>query len=229
MAGAARHDRHAVVRVLIEKGVDLNAAYVKGRQLCTRSDGHITTSEEQDLYTNPLYDSVAWGHMRIARLLLDKGANINARTCGWGKTALFDAVGPPSDSLDAVKRIMMTRLLLDYGADINIKSSKNESALYAAACGGYTEVLEILREAGACNALEDTTQTDGFTPLMAASCAKHGAVTRMLLEMGADCNTHASNGLDALAFAVELDHPIIDPTSTIEALLEYGADVNGDG
>ncbi len=236
LAEAARHNRYAVVRALIEKGLDLNAALAKGKESCKRSDGH-PTSEEQDFWTNPLHDSVALGNLRITRLLLENGANANARTCRWGKTALFNTVGPPRDGviaspinvLDAVKRTTMIRLLLDYGADINVKSNENESIVYAAACGGCTEVLKLLREAGACNSLEDTTQTDGYTPLMAASWAKHGAVTRMLLEMGADCNTHASNGLDALALAVELDHPVVDPTSTMKALLQYRADINGDG
>ena len=44
----------------------------------------------------------------------------------------------------------------------------------------------MLLDPGACNLREDTTQTDGFTSLMAASYAEHGAVTRMFLETGAD-------------------------------------------
>lgn len=236
LAEAARYDRYAVVRVLIDRGLDLNAAYVKGKESCGRSDDH-TTSDEQITYVNPLHVSVAWGNTRTAQLLLENGADVNARRCGWGKTALFDAVelsgyGVNSslrDLLAATKRIAMTRLLLDYGADINIKSDNGESILYAAANGGYADVLELLLKAGACRHLEDTTKSDGFSPLMAASCAKQGAVTRMLLEMGADCNRHAANGLGALSLAVEPIHPVTDPTSTIEALLEYGADVNGDG
>ena len=169
--------------------------------------------------------------------MLENGANANNRTYGLRKTALFYTVGPsrdevnapPSDVLDAPKRIAITRLLLDHRGDIDIRSDRNKSILYAAACGGYAEVLHLLLEAGAHTLLEDITQTNGFTLLMAASCAKHGAVTRMLLERGADYNAHAADGLNALALAVELDHPDIDPTSTMEALLNYRADVNGDG
>lgn len=99
-----------------------------------------------------------------------------------------------------------------------------------AAIGIEIEILLSLRDKESdIDETEDTTQTDGFTPLMAASGVKHVAVTRMFLEMGADCNRHAANGLDALSLAVEPVHPVTDPTPTIEELLEYGADVNGDG
>ena len=234
---AIRHNRYTVVSLLIKKGVDLNAACLTGKASCTQNDDFASTSEEQSLYTNPLHDSVVWGSFRITKLLLDNGINVNARNYGWGRTALFAAVGPPIDEVNAppifvtnaVRRTMMTRLLLEYGADIDIRSSKNESVLHTAACGGYPEVLELLFEAGAYNSLEDTTQPDGFTPLMAASCAKHGEATRMLLEMGADSSARTSNGLDALSLAVELDHPVTDPTSTIQALLAYGANINGNG
>lgn len=37
---------------------------------------------------------------------------------------------------------------------------------------------------GACDSLERIIHTDGLISLMAASCAKYGAVARMLLEMG---------------------------------------------
>lgn len=229
MAEAARHDRYTVVRALIDRGLDLNAAY---KESCMRSDG--TMSEEPDYYTNPLRESVAWGNYKTAQLLLKNGADANARTYEWGKTPLFDAVGSPrggvnASPIDAVKRIAITRLLLDHGGDINIKSNRNESLLYAAACEGHAEILEFLLEAGAYNLLKNTTQTDGFTPLMATSCAKHGVVTRMLLEKGVDCNRHAAKDLDALALAVELDYSMIDSTPTIEALLEFEADVNSDG
>ena len=99
-----------------------------------------------------------------------------------------------------------------------------------AAIGIEIEILLSLRDKESyIDETEDATQTDGFTPSMAASGVKHVAVTRMSLEMGADCNRHAANGLDALSLAVEPVHPAIDPTPTIEALLEYGANVNGDG
>lgn len=236
LAKATRHDRCTVIRIFINRGLDLNANHLSIKQSYTRRDGYAITSEKRTFYTNALRDSVAYNHYRTAQLLLENGANANNRIYGLRKTPLFYAVGPfpdefnapPSDILDAPKRIAITRLLLDHRGDISIRSNRNESILYAAACGGYAEVLQLLLEAEAHTLIENITQTDDFTPLMAASCAKHNAITRMLLERRADCNAHAADSLNALTLAVELDHPNVNPTSTMKALLNHSADVNGD-
>lgn len=118
---AARHNRYPVVKLLIEKGLDLNAAHVKGTESCLHCNDNTTTYVEQDLYTNPLHDSVAWGNFRIIRLLLENGANPNARTCGWGQHRIEPSFGPPRtgvnapaiDVLDTVKRTTVARLLLE--------------------------------------------------------------------------------------------------------------------
>lgn len=75
LANVARYDRYAVVRVLIDKGLDLNAAYMKVKESFTRSDGHTTDG-------SPLYNSVAWGNPRTAQLILENGADVNARKSG---------------------------------------------------------------------------------------------------------------------------------------------------
>ena len=227
---AARHDRYNIIKVLIEKDLDLNGNCATKIGSIRRSDRR--TREEQALYTNPLHNCVLWGSVRSAQLLLDNGADVNARTCGWGRTALFDAVGSPENKtiapsrevLDSDKKLAMVRLLLDYGADVDIKSHRNESILYTAAREGHPEILDLLFKVGACTQLEHT-QADGLTPLMAASRANHGAATRMLLEHGANLTTYI-NGLDAFALALKFGRATVDPTSTIEAFLDYDVDIN---
>ena len=67
----------------------------------------------------------AWfGHKKIAKLLLDKGANPNAHNQATGWTPLFDALNNNKKAI--------VQLLLDHGADPTIKDSWGNTASYFA-------------------------------------------------------------------------------------------------
>jgi ankyrin repeat protein len=78
------------------------------------------------------------------KLLLDKGANIEAKTLD-GNTALITAVtgAPFWNSGEAVK------LLLEKGANANVKGSNGDTPLSLAEKAGSTDIVNLLRAHGA--------------------------------------------------------------------------------
>lgn len=76
----------------------------------------------------------------IAELLLEKGANINARD-GAGNTALMGVVFKGDKGL--------TALLIDKGADINLQNYSGATALIYAVSYGHHDIARLLLEKGA--------------------------------------------------------------------------------
>ncbi len=109
-----------VIKFLINKGADINARDNDGTALM---DGTVVMGQE------------------VVKLLLSKGADVNARNNAGG-TALMLAVGR-SDASDVVK------LFLSAGADVNAKTNNGMTALKFAIKLGRSEVVELLRAAGA--------------------------------------------------------------------------------
>ncbi|KAJ0318106.1 hypothetical protein COL5a_010855 [Colletotrichum fioriniae] len=87
---AVVHGNEAIVKLLIEKGGDLNAL----------------TQQRKDT----LHLAVESNQMNIVRLVLKAGANVNS-VDGCGHSALFKAILGGNEDL--------VRLLLEYGADVN--------------------------------------------------------------------------------------------------------------
>jgi ankyrin repeat protein len=76
----------------------------------------------------------------IVRLLIDHGANVNAKA-HYGATALMAAA--QNGHLDVVK------LLIAKEADVNARTRDNQTALSATQEGGHAEVARYLKEHGA--------------------------------------------------------------------------------
>jgi ankyrin repeat protein len=86
-----------------------------------------------------------------AQLLLEKGANVNAKT-STGRTALMQAIdGPKQFDNDhhVVYSPRIAQLLIAAGADVNAHDDAGNTALTLAAKRGYDDMAAALRRAGA--------------------------------------------------------------------------------
>ena len=107
-------------------------------------------------YTFPLLAALGENHFRVAQLLFEHGANVNARDT-TEETILLKALSRPQRNLAGI-----VRFLLDHGADVNARDGTLKTPLHLAEYGGELEVARILVEHGAdVNSQDD----DGKTPL----------------------------------------------------------------
>jgi uncharacterized protein len=117
------------------------------------------------------------GHVEIARFLIEKGADVDARGT---TTALIMAA--------AFGHKEILKLLIDKGADVNLVSPGGVSALMLAAYMGELEAVKILLDKGANFDLKDRS---GITALMmarqkqAAKLKKRMEIVRLLVDAGA--------------------------------------------
>ena len=116
----------------------------------------------------------------ITKLLLDKGANPNARAKTGATPILF------TQGADVIA------LLLGRGADVLARSKNGESALMETAIRGDVAASTLLLEKGA-----DVNAADkrGYTPLMLAAQYDGDSpeLVRLLLARGADLNATAED------------------------------------
>ncbi|PTB52106.1 hypothetical protein M431DRAFT_44122, partial [Trichoderma harzianum CBS 226.95] len=129
----------------------------------------------------PLHVAALYGKPANLKLLIDKGANIEARD-GRGRTpALFMSFEE--------QRKECLRVLIKHGAGVNVADHEGRTPLYLAAGDETMEdfVPELL-EAGAA---VDVAVDDGYTPLHQAAYFKCTKAIKALVEHGA--NTEAVN------------------------------------
>lgn len=112
----------------------------------------------------PLFSAVVVGNQEAAAILLDAGADVNAR-CDNGSMALHFATDD------------MARLLLERGARTDIQNEKGWAPLHSAAFWGRTETVRLLLAAGASHTMKTV---DGKMPIQLAREKKRAEVVRLL-------------------------------------------------
>lgn len=153
LQAAAYHRHEAIVRLLLEKGADVNvqggkygnalqAAAYNGRESIVQLllDKGAEVNAQGGDYKNALQAAAIYGWESIVQLLLDNGAEVNAQGGQYGN-ALQVAARSESESI--------VQLLLDKGADINAKGGSYGNAVQAAVIGIRWEIAELLLLHGA--------------------------------------------------------------------------------
>jgi hypothetical protein len=133
---------------------------------------------------SPLHAASYEGHLEVARLLLENGANINLED-GQGETPLVAAYHR-NDNLEAME------LLLKHGAAADVHYDHHGTILHDASYRGRVGVIELLLQY---NADVNAGNADNWTPLFWASIGRRVEVVRLLLERGADISVQPSYAL----------------------------------
>jgi ankyrin repeat protein len=163
-----------------------------------------------------LYDAAIEGHVGIVELLLDHGAEINAKTDD-GNTPLHVALPHPA----------VVRLLLERRADVNAVNGRDRTPLHEAAQEGHLQAAKLLLDNGADVDVKDDL---GQTPLHStagmsmsedvSSWLGEGAdegedqgdvirnaarleIARLLLDKGAEVSAKDNDGMTPLQLAIE--------------------------
>jgi hypothetical protein len=116
-----------------------------------------------------------WANDRlaVARLLITKGADVNARDLSHGRTPLFGAVADD-------RTIAITRLLIEKGADVNAKDRISWTPLHAACESGAQATVKFLLESGADKSLSVKTAIGKETPADIARKYGHTEILKLL-------------------------------------------------
>lgn len=185
---AIRDDKFLAVRLLVELGADVNgnmartslhaAAFRKNPSFAEFLLDHGADTESTDYQgLTPLQQAVVNGFEETIKLLLLKGANVNAicreklkggsrlisragkrGTAAACKSALMLACGLRQPQEDVTLPTRIVRLLIEHGADVNMKDAETEgmSAIHYAAHSRNPEILKTIMNAGANSKALDT-------------------------------------------------------------------------
>ena len=168
---AAAYGTTEEVRKMLDSGINVNV----------RNDGNRETA---------LMTAAGGGNVETVKLLINRGAEINAKSFEGG-TALLVAIDRKQDDV--------VECLLLHGANPNDKLAIEPglTALCMAAQRGYLRILKALLKAGA-----DTEKRagDGSTALVNAAFKGHDDVARELIESGANKGAKSA-GMTAEEFA----------------------------
>jgi ankyrin repeat protein len=225
------------VRLLVDHGADVNATSAVGRTPLlvaastngTREVVHLLLDKGADVHVadttgiTPLIAAASVDDIAVVRLLLAKGAAVNAKaSVGQSATALMGAAYNGNAEL--------TQLLLARHAELDVVSEDrtgtvrngpvrfgNVTALHMATASGSTEVVKLLLDAGA---KVNAADIRGMTPLMwsVSTDRPQPRVVRMLLEKGADAAVRSKVGETTFDWAQKFNHPAVLGALNVKAV-----------
>lgn len=158
----------------------------------------------------PLHLAARRGHEEVLVLLLEYGAEINAKAT-QGHTPLLSAVHFEGNT-------SVVQTLLNHGADVNTADNNGWTPLFSAVFDDHRDIARLLVESGA--RVESSTNEMNQTPLHRAAWNEDGPLLDFLLKHGANINAKISRGETALHYAAKYGQ------STLLQLLVNGANPN---
>ena len=195
---AVRRGQVATASVLLDAGRDIN--------------------DQTGWGLGPLHRAVAGGHAEMVRLLLDRGAKVNATNeydYTKGCTPLVVAAAEGHEQI--------AQVLLDRGADVGAANKDGETPLHVAAGKGHTALAVMLLDRGA--ELKAISRR-GETPMEAAARGGHLKTVRELLARGADPNGELVPGPGWVASGALHGAARSGHVEVVRLLLDKGANIS---
>ena len=151
-----RGDREEAERLATGKELDVFEAAALGRtdrlrELLDEDPGRASAFGDDGFH--PLGLACFFGHVDAARLLLERGADVNALARNEHiQTAAIHAAAASGDTgSDESTRYELVKLVLEHGADPNLRQGGGFRAIDAARQNGDARVEALLLEHGATN------------------------------------------------------------------------------
>jgi len=199
---AVENGHEAVVVVLLDRGADVNAEQVVYQK--TRSFGPtLSDRDDEEHRWTVLTMAIEKGHEAVVRLLLDRGADVNAKRRKWryryfdnyrdyGYNCGYGSLEPYIESHDY-------RECDEYF---------EWTALMLAVESGHEAVVKLLVERDDVEA--DSKDKNGRTPLSHAAERGHEAVVKLLVERDdVEADSKSKNGRTPLSYAAEGGHEAV--------------------
>lgn len=211
---AIRHDRHEVVAMLLEKGINISEYTSHGE-----TPLHLACSLGQYEMIQRLLDCGADPNMmsRVSRAKNVENENsrspsrsisaLGFRSAQGGLgSALDEDAEAPIHSAAFTGKAESVRMLLRMGANVNLKSSQGCTALHKALEGGHPDIVNILLDAGAD---ANVPLIYGRTPLHFAAALGQERSALQLVASGADSSIVDFFGQTPYDVAVRYNHDSI--------------------
>jgi len=160
------------VKAFVEKGGDLDRDYARG--------------------LTALHWAARHGHVEAARLLIEKGANVNAREKAVSRST-------PLHAAAVYGHLGIAKLLLAKGAEVDSMDRYGSTPIQYAAFNGQDEIIELLLARGA--DISHREKRFGITALHAAVAGRRSRTVRLLIAKGADLNARNHAGETPLGTA----------------------------
>jgi ankyrin repeat protein len=220
---AAYRDDAETIELLLRAGANANAttdAGVTPLSLACSSDAGAPTLRlllasganpnlTPETGETPLMSCARTGNLEAVKLLIARGANINADEKGRRQTALMWAV--------AARHPEIVKALIEGGADVQARTEVTSEL-------SYTGFRYITAPPANTNGIIVDAKQGGYTALLFAAQQGDADSAQLLLGAGATLNDHDAAGASTLVTAAHSGH-----TAVAKLLLDRGADPNAAG
>lgn len=209
--------------------------YLEAVQLFLDADENENIEAPNQYGSTPLILAAARGHVEVVRLLLKRGANIEARgarnrtALEWAEqnghpdcvALIREQLAEPLLTAVLDGEVELTERILGLGADKETQDSYGNTPLALAALKGRVEILQLLLGV---DADTEAKNQAGNTPLALAAAEGYLEIVQLLLDADADRESKNKSGDTPLICAAKNGH-----TKVVKLLLELGVNIDARG